>query len=536
MSGKLTCGEALVNLLESYGVDTVFGIPGVHTLELYRGLAHSNIRHILPRHEQGAGFMADGYARASGKPGVCILISGPGVTNAATALGQAYADSIPLLLISSVTPTYSLGKGWGLLHEITDQQAVTSPLTAFSATPLSTDELPELIGRAFSTFSSSRPRPVHISIPVDVLSIQMEKSWSSRKVPALPRANTDAIQAAVDLLMKAKRPVIFLGGGAINARGILTDLVEYLKAAVICTNAGKGIVPDTHPLSLGASSSRPATQKYLTEQADVIMAIGTELSETDTWVERLAITGKLIRVDIDANKINNLYPADIGIQADAGLAVEALLEELRNRDVTRSLAKVESTLAIIRQEAMEPRSEIEKQHQTLIKAMRKALPKETIVVGDSTQLVYTSTFSFPVEQPRSWIYPAGYCPLGHALPMAIGAKLAAPNRPAVALVGDGGFMFTVQELATAVEQELPLPIILWNNNGFGEIRDSMQTRDIPAIGVNHRKINYANLAAAFGCRWEQPDSLDTFGTNITESLQAHVPTLIEVHENSTWLT
>jgi 5-guanidino-2-oxopentanoate decarboxylase len=185
---------------------------------------------------------------------------------------------------------------------------------------------------------------------------------------------------------------------------------------------------------------------------------------------------------------------------------------------------------------MKPRSVIEQQHQTLLNALRKALPKEAIVVGDSTQLVYTSTFSFPVEQPRSWIYPAGYCPLGHALPMAIGAKLASPSRPAVALVGDGGFMFTVQELATAVELELPLPIILWNNNGFGEIRDVMQTRDIPAIGVNHRKIDYANLAAAFGCRSEQPDSLDAFGTSITEALQARLPTLIEVHENSTWLT
>ena len=535
MSRKLTCGEALVKLLESYGVDTVFGIPGVHTLELYRGLAKSNIRHILPRHEQGAGFMADGYARVSGKPGVCILISGPGVTNAATALGQAYADSIPILLISSVTPTHSLGKGWGLLHEITDQQAVTSPLTAFSSTIMSPDETPELIGEAFSIFASSRPRPVHISIPVDVISQPTEADWSVGEAPARPMPDPEAIQRAVDLLLKAQRPVIFLGGGAINAQGNLTDLVEYLNAAVVCTNAGKGIVPDLHPLSLGASSSQSATRKYLSEQADVILAIGTELSQTDTWVERLRFKGKLIRVDIEAAQIDNHYPADIGIIADAGFAVEALLRALRKRDVTPSPDNVEQTLANIRQQALEPRTAIEKQHQTLLKALRKALPKESIVVGDSTQLVYTSTFSFPVEQPRSWLYPAGYCPLGHALPMVIGAKLAAPNRPAVALVGDGGFMFTVQEVATGVELELPLPIILWINDGFGQIRDGMESRGIRPIGTSHQRLNYASLAEAFGSRWEAPDSLDAFGNSITNALEAQVPTLIEVHENVSWL-
>ena len=196
---------------------------------------------------------------------------------------------------------------------------------------------------------------------------------------------------------------------------------------------------------------------------------------------------------------------------------------------------MEQTLANIRQQALEPRTAIEKQHQTLLKALRKALPKESIVVGDSTQLVYTSTFSFPVEQPRSWLYPAGYCPLGHALPMVIGAKLAAPNRPAVALVGDGGFMFTVQEVATGVELELPLPIILWINDGFGQIRDGMESRGIRPIGTSHQRLNYASLAEAFGSRWEAPDSLDAFGNSITNALEAQVPTLIEVHENVSWL-
>jgi len=196
MSKQITCGQALIRLLEQYEVDTVFGIPGVHNLTLYQGLADSTIRHVQARHEQGAGFMADGYARATGKPGVCILISGPGVTNATTPLGQAYADSIPVLLISSVTAAYTLGKGWGCLHEITNQQAVTAPLTALSATALSPEDLPELIGQAYAIFKSARPRPVHISIPLDVLSMPTKGNWSPRKTPSRPMPNLDALNAA----------------------------------------------------------------------------------------------------------------------------------------------------------------------------------------------------------------------------------------------------------------------------------------------------------------------------------------------------
>src|SRR3990167_5185414 len=215
-STTLTGGQALVRLLANYCVDTVFGIPGVHTLELYRGLPGSGIRHVLTRHEQGASFMADGYARVSGKPGVCFIITGPGVTNAATGIGQAYADSIPMLVISSVNHTASLGKGWGCLHETQDQRAITAPITAFSAVALSAEDLPELIARAYAVFDSERPRPVHISVPLDVLSAKVSRDWSnevvrrpSRGVPA-----ATALDLAVAKLQSAKRPMIIAGGGA----------------------------------------------------------------------------------------------------------------------------------------------------------------------------------------------------------------------------------------------------------------------------------------------------------------------------------
>ena len=208
MTQSVSCGEALISLLESYDVDTVFGIPGVHTLDLYRGLAHSNIRHVQARNEQGAGFMADGYARLGGKPGVCVLISGPGVTNACTPMGQSFADSIPVLVISSTTASYSLGKGWGCLHEVTDLEAVTRPLTALSATAGSPDDLEELIGQAFSIFASERPRPVHIAIPIDVLAQPVSTTWQRRVVPAPPAPAGSAIREAAALLHQAERPLI----------------------------------------------------------------------------------------------------------------------------------------------------------------------------------------------------------------------------------------------------------------------------------------------------------------------------------------
>ena len=332
MSNQITCGEALMQLLEKYGVDTVFGMPGEHTLTLYQGIAASNIKHVSVRNEQGAGFMADGYARVSGKPGVCTLISGPGVTNAATAMGQAYADSIPLLVISSVTPTYTLGKGWGCLHEVTDQQAVTAPLTALSATALSPEDLPELIGQAYAIFESSRPRPVHISIPVDVLAMKTEGNWAKRTPPSRPLPHPADIQAAVNTLAQAKQPVMCIGGGAINAGEAVAALAEQLNAGIVTSNAGKGIIPESHPLSTGGSIWRAAAQKYIA-RADVVLAIGTELSETDSFIERLDINGKLIRVDLDPSKINDLYPAEVGIVADAGAAAEALTAALKTQGI-----------------------------------------------------------------------------------------------------------------------------------------------------------------------------------------------------------
>src|SRR5579859_3371163 len=246
----MTCGEAVMSLLSAYEVDTVFGMAGTMTVDLYRGIALAGVRHVQCRNEQGASLMADGYARATGKPGVCTIIAGPGVTNAATGIAQAYCDSQPMLVLSGACATLSQGKGWGAVHELADQAAVTAGFTAFSAMIRYPDELPELIARAYAVFRGSRPRPVHLSLPRDILPAPVEEQWSTRRVPSRPMPDAGAIEEAAERLARAKRPLIFVGGGAVGTRESLSEIAERLGAPVLASNAGKGILPDSHPLSL----------------------------------------------------------------------------------------------------------------------------------------------------------------------------------------------------------------------------------------------------------------------------------------------
>lgn len=542
MTKEMLCGEALMQLLEAYGVDTVFGIPGVHTLDLYRGISATKIRHVQCRNEQGGGYMADGYARLTGRPGVCVVISGPGVTNAATALGQAYADSAPLLCISAVTASRSLGKGWGCLHEITDQEAVTAPLTAMSVTAREPEELPELVAQAFASFAAGRPRPVHIAVPVDVLGEPVEGGWRPCGLPSRPQPDPARIAEAAELLAGAKTPVLLLGGGAVGAGAAALSLAERVGAAVFATNAGKGIVPESHPLSLGARLSRPEARPTLAE-ADVVVAAGTELAETDAYIERLEIGGRLVRIDIDPRKLNDRYPSAVGIVADAEPALRALDEALAARGVEDDpggdpggdRAAAERAVAEVCARVEAGLGPLERKHLAVWNVLRGALPEEAAIWADTTQIVYTGGAVFPVEAPRRWIYPVGYCTLGCGLPMAIGGKVAEPERPMVAVAGDGGLMFTIQELATAVEEKLSLPILLWNNDGLQQIRDDMLGRNIPTIGVNSLNPDFLALGRAFGCEALRAESAEQLAEAVTAGQSAGKPTLIEVREDAAWL-
>ncbi|AWY42888.1 5-guanidino-2-oxopentanoate decarboxylase [Pseudomonas putida] len=490
-----TCAQALVQLLEGYGVEHVFGIPGVHTVELYRGLHGSRLKHVSPRHEQGAGFMADGYARASGKPGVCFIITGPGMTNIITAMGQAFADSVPMLVISTCNRREQLRLGHGHLHELPDQRALVAGVCAFSHTLQHPSQLPEVLARAFALFGCTRPRPVHIEIPLDVLEMSADDlDLSARPLPAAPAPAPQAIEAAVALINNAKRPLILAGGGARRCSQALTSLAERLQAPVALTTNARGLLPPEHPLLLdGVQSS--AHGRELIAEADVVLAIGTELGETDYdffGLGALSFKAPLIRLDIDPLQVLGVQPAAVGLLGDAEQGLQALLARLVQRQPESHWAG--ERVAQVNSVEQAGWTAKQSRMQALLDTLRDHLP-EPLIVGDSTQPVYQGALGYRAPTPNSWFNAgSGYGTLGYGLPAAIGAKLAQPQRPVVALAGDGGLQFSSSELIAAKEAGTGVILLLWNNSSYAEIRDYMNARSVPLLGVEILTPNFAALA------------------------------------------
>jgi acetolactate synthase-1/2/3 large subunit len=528
-----TCGEYLVRLLEAYGVELIFGIPGVHTVELYRGLPTTRIRHVTPRHEQGAGFMADGYARVTGKPGVCFIVTGPGMTNIATAMGQAFSDSIPMLVISAVNERSHLGMGQGRLHELPSQRGLTAGVAVFSHTLLDAVQLPEVMARAFAVFHSQRPGPVHIEIPLDVIVApvgdQVRKAW---RLPARPAPDPAAIEQAAMLLRRARRPLFVVGGGAADAAAEIRGLAERLDSPVFMTINGKGILPRGHALALAGNLGMVPLREELAE-SDVVLAIGTEFGETEMYPEphAVVIRGNLIRIDIDSLMLSTGVQSTLAITADAKLAVEALSTAL-GPGKPAAAASGAARAATIRQRVQDGLWPACRTHGRLMEIVAQVLP-DVIVAGDQTEPVYAANQFYQAPQPRSYFNAStGYGTLGYGLPAAFGAKLGAPNRPVVCLIGDGGLQFTLPELASAAEAQIAAAVIVWNNGGYGEIKAFMAERGIPQIGVDIFTPEFVGLAKSLGCEASRPASIAELKSELAASATRRVPTLIEIRAGS----
>ncbi|MBZ9557281.1 MULTISPECIES: 5-guanidino-2-oxopentanoate decarboxylase [unclassified Modicisalibacter] len=524
----------LIDLLDAHGIDTVFGIPGVHTVELYRDLAGSRLRHVTPRHEQGAGFMADGYARATGRPAACFIISGPGMTNIATAMAQALADSVPMLVISSVNRRDTLGRGQGRLHELPDQRGTLAGVSVFSHTLQAIDALPEVLARAFAIFASARPGPVHIEIPLDVMTQPAPDDARPGVTDVFPPAAPDAALAwAADWLAAAERPLVLLGGGCADAAEPVRALVERLDAPALTTINAKGVLGLAHPLDLGACASLPAGRE-LARDADVILALGTELGETDydlVFDGGFRLTGRLIRVDIDPQQLARNQAADLALLADVGELARDLLVRLpatATRGGAERVARVRAALALREADDVAP-------YAGLLDTLRDALPEATLV-GDSTGAVYAGNFLVEMPAPRRWFNAAtGYGTLGYGLPAALGAALGVPERPVVALVGDGGLMFTLGELATARDAGVPLVVVIWNNQGYGEIRRYMDANAVARLGVDLPAPDFVGLAEAFGCHGRHVGSTGALREALILASRCDRPTLIEIDADD-WRT
>ena len=559
MSALLTGGEALVAALEAHGVSVVFGIPGTHNLPVYAALAKSGIRHVSPRHEQGAGFAADGWARASGRPGVCITTTGPAVLNAATAAAQAYSDSVPLLLISPGLPLRHPGRGNGYLHEVKDQRAALNAVTGYSHRVTSVPEIPLAVTQAFAAMAAGRPRPVHLDIPLDLLD-ERAAAQVSGPVP-VPRAvpgETEAA-AAARALAAARRPVIVAGGGAAAAHAELRELAELVMAPVVTTANGKGTLPDDHPLAVGAGLHHPAVRRLVAD-SDVVLAVGTELAPSDLWAGPLDIAGTLIRVDVDAaSVVTNALP-DIAIVADATLALGAICARLPAGTVSTGTASTGTVSASTVSASTVPASTVPAgtadgcgsaraaaartelaadaraegaKYLGLTAALDRALGRDGILAGDSTKACYFGALSnLPAYHPRSLLYPTGLGTLGYGLPAAIGAKLARPDVPVIALHGDGGLMFTVAELITAAELGLPLPVVVVDNGGYGEIRDEMAGRGDPVHAVDLRTPDFPLLARSLSCHGKRATGPAELAGLLVQALAADRPTLIHLPEEA----
>jgi 5-guanidino-2-oxopentanoate decarboxylase len=524
---ELSTGEALVGLLEAYGVDVVFGIPGVHNVEMYRALPASKITHILTRHEQGAGFMADGYARATGKPGVCFTITGPGLLNILTPMGQAWSDSSPIYVISSALDISDNAQGRGRLHEMQNQRQAAASIATRSVTAFTPKDVQDAMATAFAAFGSQRPRPAYLELPLDLLKQPCGEGWVARPLPARSTPNAPDIAKAANLLASARKPLLILGGGALDATEPALEIAEALGAIVLTTIAGKGAIPARHPLCLGARMAQPPVKKLMID-ADVILAVGTEISETDLWEASIDLPGKIIRIDLDPENLARPHRSNVPILADARVALTAIAEALPKMESSKRRQHSETFIADYLRSEPEGDDELRVLLRKVLGAIRASLPQETIIASDMTQIAYAANEIFDINMPRSWIHPVGFGTLGFALPAAIGAKAALPARPVAALLGDYGFQYTLNELGTAVELGQQLLILLWNNDALGQIRDDMVNKGIQPNAVTLRNPDFQALARAYGATAEMPRSIDDLQAAIAKALKARGPTLIEM--------
>jgi thiamine pyrophosphate-dependent acetolactate synthase large subunit-like protein len=525
---RRTGGEWVVDTLRAEGVTHVFGIPGVHNLAVYDALLRQTaVAHVLARHEQGAAFMADGYARATGRPGVVLVTTGPGATNALTPLAEAYASSVPVVVLMSDVATGLLGREVGALHEVVHQIACFRPVTRFAETVTEAADIPTTLAGAFDLLRSGRPGPVALSIPHDLLGATLEASpppGGGRRPPC----HVEEIGEAARRLGRATRPLLIAGGGVIaaGAERALEAVARRLGAPVVTTVMGRGALDEDDPLWLGVLPNRRATEAAI-GAADVVLAVGCRFAHRSTQGLllnlRFGAHQALLHLDLDPAVIGRLFKPELGVVGDARDGLERLLAALGPGAPASGWDH--AWLAELRR-AKSPRYTAELA--AFMHALRAAVPRDGIVVCDQTGVNYWMEWHFPVHAPRTFLYPIGSATLGYALPAAIGAQVARPDRPVVAVVGDGGLMFSVGELATAVKYRLPIVVVLVNDDRYGAIK-WLQERMFGRWGeADLANPDFVQLAHAFGAHGERLPGVDALPGAVAAGLRRDRPTLLEL--------
>jgi thiamine pyrophosphate-dependent acetolactate synthase large subunit-like protein len=525
-----TGGEWIVDALRAEGVRHVFGIPGVHNLAIYDALIRqSEITHVLARHEAGAAFMADGYARASGAPGVVVVTTGPGATNALTPLVESYAGSMPVVVVMSDVASPLVGRDIGALHEVVNQIECFKPVTRWAEAVTEAAAVPAAVHGAFDLLRTGRPGPMAISVPNDFLTARFDAAPRSGGHGRRPPCHVEAIGEAAGLMSGASRPLLIAGGGVIAAEASaeLARLARRLGAPVITTVMGRGALSERDPLWHGVLPNSRATEAVI-QAADVILAVGCRFAHRSTQGLLLnlsfAPSQTLIHLDLDPTVIGRLFKPQVAIVGDAKDGLTRLLEGLGPGSARTSWDHRW-------RESLRPAPSARYTHEVahLIATLRAALPDDAIVVNDQTGINYWMEWHFPVLMPRTFLYPVGSATLGYGVPAAIGAKIARPDRPVVAVVGDGGFMYSVNELATAVKYRLPVVFLVMNDDRYGAIKWLQQTIFEGRWGeADLTNPDFPALARAFGARGECLADIDALGGALTTALAADGPTVLEL--------
>jgi acetolactate synthase-1/2/3 large subunit len=520
---SLTGGQALVAQLRREGVKHVFGIPGVQldwAVEALRQ-ARAEISYLVPRHEQSTAYMADGYARTTGREGVCMVVPGPGVLNALSGLATAFACNARVLFIAGQIPSPALGCGLGLLHEIPDQSGILRSLTKWHGLARSADEIPALINQAFHELRSGRPRPVAVELPPDVLQATTDAPPLEPAVARASRPDPTLIAQAVEWLRAARSPVIQAGGGAAaaDAGGALTVLAERLQAPVVMTEGARGVLPDRHPLALGTLGGRAVFP-----HADLVLVVGSRFLDGQGAATHSGPGCRFIYVNLDPSHTGAPRSGGIRIVADARATLDSLVTALGETRATLSRAaeidKVKRWCA--RQfDRLEPQA-------SFVRALRESLPEDGILVSELTQVGYFANVAFPVQRARSYVTPGYQGTLGYGLPTALGAATGNPDRRVISITGDGGFGWNMQELGTAVRYGLDVRVVVFADGRYGNVQRIQRRLFGEEFATDLANPDFGMLAAAFRIPHRRADSPQALADALSELSSHRGPALIEV--------
>jgi acetolactate synthase-1/2/3 large subunit len=517
---RLTTGDIIALKLVQQGTDTVFGIPGAHTYDLSDAMARQEgLRFIHTRHEQGAGYMAYGYARSSGRPGVFTVVPGPGLLNAGAALCTAYGANAPVMCLTGNIMSHMIGKGRGQLHELPDQLAILKGLTKWADRIDDPTEAERAMNEAFRQMLSGRPRPVGIEAPWDVFGKSAEVTLSGDVITAPSLApDPEAVEAALEAIAKAKNPLIMVGGGALAAASEVQDLARLLQAPVTAHRSGKGVMSEDDALSL----LPPAAWRYWND-CDLLIGIGSRLELQYMRWKWLPPGVKTLRIDIDPTEFVRL-PADHTMLADAASGTQALIDGLPSAPRADRSASLEAL-----RQAVAPDVAAIKPQVDYLSVIRDVLPRDGFFVEEVSQVGFTARMAFPVYAPRQYVTCGYQDNLGFGFNTALGVKVANPDKAVVSVSGDGGFMFGVQELATAVQHGINVVAIVFNNGSYGNVRRDQQNRyGNRMIGSELQNPDFVDLARSFRARAERVTDPEGLRLALQAALDADVPAVIEV--------